>query len=102
MSISLEAVKPAVNTSGTDAVERAINNSRRTKRLIKYAVAVAARLVMFSVLSPIGAAAHQEDVWTITARATSMSDDGYAEAVTHDRNDIMAAQRGNCVAPKAA
>jgi hypothetical protein len=33
MSISLEAVKPAVNTSGTDAVERVINNSRRTKRL---------------------------------------------------------------------
>ncbi|SIO48734.1 hypothetical protein SAMN05443247_06256 [Bradyrhizobium erythrophlei] len=89
MSISLEAVKPAVNTSSTHAVERVINNPRRTKRLIKYAVAVAARLVMFSVLSPIGAAAHQEDVWTITATATSMSDEGYVEAVTHDRNDII-------------
>jgi hypothetical protein len=102
MSISLQTVKPAVNTSGTDVVERAINNSRRTKRLIKYAVAVAARLVIFSVLSPIGAAAHQEYVGTITARTTSMSDEDYAEAVTHDWNNTMAAQRGNCLAPKAA
>ena len=100
MSISLQAVKPAVNTSGTDAVERAINNPRRTKRLTKYAVAVAARLVMFSLLSPIGAVAHQEYVGTITARATSMSD--VAEAVTYDRNNTMAAQRGNCVEPEAA
>ena len=48
MSIFLQAVKPAVNTSGTDAVKRAFNNPRRTKRLTKYAVAVAARLVSCS------------------------------------------------------
>jgi hypothetical protein len=35
-------------------------------------------------------------------RRLSPLDEGYVEAVTHDRNDIMAAQRGNCVAPKAA
>ena len=57
---------------------------------------------MFSLISPIGAVAHQEYVGTITARTTSVSDEGYAEAVTHDRNSTMAAQRGNCLAPKSA
>jgi hypothetical protein len=77
-------------------------NPRRTKRLTKSAVAVAARLVAFSLLSPIGAAAHHEYVRTIAASATSMSDERVAEAVTYDRNKAMAAQRSNCVGPEAA
>lgn len=76
--------------------------SKRANRLAKYAVVVAARLVVFSVLSPIGAAAHQDYVETITAMATSMSDEGYAEAVRMTGTSTIATQRGSCIAPKAA
>lgn len=48
------SLRPRLIRAVPDAVDRAINNPKWTKRLIKYAVVVAARLVVFSLLCQKG------------------------------------------------
>ena len=88
MLTSICAVASAVSTSSSaDPFEKTTGAPPKTKRLARYAVAVAARLLVFGVLSPIGTAAHQQGVSVLTANHTATNDDGYAGAVTYDRDN---------------